>query len=105
MREREVHVVAAEQQVVADGEASEREVAFDFADFDEREVRGAAAEVGDEDEISDADVLPPAFAERIEPRIEGRLRFFEQREMLEPGGLRSLHGEVAGGSIERRRHR
>ena len=49
-REREVHVVAAEQQVIADGDALEPELAAARARRDQREVGRAAADVDDQHE-------------------------------------------------------
>ncbi len=48
-REREVHVVAAEQDVLADGDALEREFAVLLRDGDQGEVGRAAADVADEE--------------------------------------------------------
>ena len=53
-REREVHVVAAEQDVLADRDALEREVAVALRDGDQAEVGGAAADVAHEDQVADA---------------------------------------------------
>ena len=53
-RERQVHVVAAEQDVLADRDALEREIAVPLADGDQAEVGRAAADVADEHEIADA---------------------------------------------------
>ncbi len=58
----EVHVVAAEQDVLADGEAVEGEVAVLLADADQGEVGGAAADVADEDDVADLHSLPPGVA-------------------------------------------
>ena len=62
-REREVHVVAAEQDVLADGDALEREVAVLLGDGDQGEVGRAAADVADEDQIADVDAAAPAVAD------------------------------------------
>ena len=53
VRQRQVHVVAAEQDVIADGDALEREVAVGLADGDQREVGGAAADVADQHDVAD----------------------------------------------------
>ena len=84
-REREIHVVAAEQDVLADRDALERQVAVPLADRDQAEVGRAAADVADQDEIADLDPPPPAVAERVEPGVERRLRLLEQRDVLEAG--------------------
>ena len=101
----QVHIVAAKKQVIADREPGEREVATLFADFNEREVGGAAADIGNENEIAHGDFISPMFALAVEPGVERGLRFFEQRQMLEAGGPGRFHGEFARGRIERRGHR
>ena len=58
-RQRQIHVVAAEQDVLADGDALERQVAIALADRNQAEVGGAAADVADEHEIADLDTPPP----------------------------------------------
>ena len=55
-RERQVHVVAAEQDVIADRDALEREIAVVFADENQAEVGRAAADVAHEHEIADAEL-------------------------------------------------
>ena len=54
--EREVHVVAAEQDVVADGDALERQLAALLAHGDQGEVGGAAADVADQDDVADREL-------------------------------------------------
>ena len=66
-REREVHVVAAEQDVLADGDALEREVAVLLGHRDQAEVGGAAADVADEDEILPN--TPEDSVRRFEPTL------------------------------------
>ena len=60
--QREVHVVAAEQDVLADREPREGEVAALVADGDQGEVGRAAADVADEDDVADLDLLAPGVA-------------------------------------------
>src|SRR5438128_2532836 len=72
-REREIHVVAAEQDVIPDRDALEGEVTVLLGDRDQREVRRPAPDIADENQIADADVPPPSIALRIEPRVERRL--------------------------------
>ena len=93
------------KQVIADGEARQGEVAGFFADLDQREVGRAAADVGDEHEVADRRPACASRRRRVEPGVERGLRFFEQREVLEPGGAGGLHGQFAGRGVERRRHR
>ena len=94
-REREIHVVAAEQNVIANRHALEREIALVLTDENQAEVRGAAADVADEHEIADAQPPPPRLAGAVDPRIAGGLRFFEQRYVLEARSFRRPQGELA----------
>ena len=75
--QREVHVIAAEQDVFADGHAFERQLALLFRNRDEREVRRAAADVDDQDEVTELDALAPVLV-AIDPGVEGCLRLFEK---------------------------
>ena len=52
-REREIHVVAAEQDVLADGDALKAKFAAFLGDRDQRKVGGAATDIDDEDQIAD----------------------------------------------------
>ena len=54
--EREVHVVAAEQDVVADGDALERQRALLLVDRDQGEVGGAAADVAHQHDVAGAEL-------------------------------------------------
>ena len=65
--QREVHVVAAEQDVVADRDAVQLEVAVALDHGDQREVGGAAADVDDQDHVADLHLLAPAVAAGLEP--------------------------------------
>ena len=58
--QRQVHVVAAEQDVVADGDAVQLQVALALAHGDQREVAGAAADVDDQDDVARLHLLAPA---------------------------------------------
>ena len=51
--QRQIHVVAAHQQVIADGDAPQHQFALLFGDADERQVGGAAADVADQQRIAD----------------------------------------------------
>ncbi len=55
----EVHVVAAEQDVLADGLAGQDQVAVLLGDGDQGEVGGAAADVADQEAVADLHLLPP----------------------------------------------
>ena len=102
--ERQIHVVATQQDVVADGDTSERHVAVLGGHSNERKVGGAAADVHDQHHVAGLDLFAEAFAHLLNPRVERRLRFFNQRDVWQAGLLRGFHREVARGGIERRRH-
>jgi hypothetical protein len=77
--ERQIEIVAAEDQVVADRDPMELGfAAFAAADSDEGEVGGAAADVANEDRFAGGDLLFPIAAVANQPRVEGGLRFFDQ---------------------------
>ena len=68
----EVHVVAAEQDVLADGQPGQGEVAPLVGHRDQGEVGRPAADVADQDDIADLHLLPPLVALRREPGVETR---------------------------------
>ncbi len=104
-REREIHVVAAEENVLADGNALQREIAVLFGHGDQAEIGRAAADVADENQIADTDPAAPFVTHRVEPGIESRLRFFEQRDILEARRLSGAQRQLTGRLVERRGHR
>ena len=79
--ERQIHVVAAEQNMLADRDAFQRQFAALVRDRDQREVRGAAADIDDQNQIADRDLLTPVRM-AFDPGVEGGLRLFEQDDVL-----------------------
>jgi hypothetical protein len=102
--EREVDVVAPEQDVIADRDALERERATIVGDLDQREIGGAASDVAHEHDITGLEVLAPLIAPRGEVRVERGLRLLEQRDLLEPGLAGRDDRELAGDRVEARRY-
>ena len=102
--EGEVHVVAAEQDVFSDGHALELERAVALGGEDGRKV-ARAADVDDQEHVTDAEFFAPRVALHVDPRVERGLGFLEQREVREPRGRGRFDGEVARGRVEGRRHR
>ena len=98
----EIHVVAAENEMVAHGDAFEPGAAFAFAEGDEGEVRGAAAHVADEYQVVGPDVVAPSGAAGGEPAVEGGQRFLEEDEVAKSGHGSGLGGEVPGDLVEGR---
>ncbi len=68
--EREVHVVAAEQDMLADRHAMQFQIAFALHDRDQREVGRAAAYVDDQDHVADFHLLAPRAVALLNPAIE-----------------------------------
>ena len=80
MRQRQVDVVAAEHQVVADGDAPEARAGRRLDDGDQAEVGRAAADVADQDQLARPHLALPAVLVRDDPAVERRLRLLEQRD-------------------------
>ena len=99
-RKGEVDIVAAEEDVFADSDAFQGELAIGFADRDQREISGAAADVDDQDFVTGPDAFAPVGV-AFDPCVEGGLRLFQQDEISEAGAARGVFGEAAGGRVER----
>ena len=105
VRQREVHVVAAEQDVIAHRHARELHLALLFRDRNEGKIRRAAADIDHEDHVAHADVFAETFPRRLDPRVERGLRFLQQRHVRQPRLHRRLQGQIARRRIKRRGHR
>ncbi len=103
IRQRQVHVVAAEQDVLADGQPRQGQVAPLVGDGDQGEVGRAAADVADQDDVADLDLLAPLLVLDGQPGVKGGLGLFEERDVLQARLAGRLHGELAGDGVERRR--
>ena len=95
-----IHVVAAQHQMISDGDAPQSR-----ADFDEREVGRSAADIDHQNQ-------PDAFENAVQlvamPRreiVERGLRLFDERELFEARTPRSIHRQSARDFVERCRHR
>ena len=102
--ERQIHVVAAEEDVFADADALQRQLAVPLGDGDEAEVGGAAADVADQDDVARRDLATPLLSRLRGPRVERRQRLLEQDDLAEAGGLRRLGGQVSRHLVERGGH-
>jgi hypothetical protein len=102
--QREVHVVAAEQDVVAHRDALEGQLAIVLEHRDQREVRGAAAHVYHQQHLTEAQLLAPVGAP-LEPAVERGLRLLQQRHGGQAGLTRGFERELARRRVERRGHR
>ena len=101
VREREVHIVAAEQDVIADGHARELQIAILFGYGDQRKVGRAAADIHHENDVADLDLFSESVAHLLDPGVKRRLRFFEQRHIVKPRLGGGLCREFARRRIER----
>ena len=105
MGQREVDVVAAEHQVIADGDAAKPGAGRRLDDRDQAEVGRPAADVADQDQLAGANLALPAVLVRDDPAVKRRLRFLEQRDRGELRPLGGLDRQLAGRLVERGRHR
>ena len=86
--EREIEVIAAQQQVLAHGGAREVDQVAFARDADQAEIAGAAAHVADQHDLAIEKLLARLRQVVGDPGIEGRGGLFEQRE-LAPGRHRA----------------
>ena len=90
VRKREVHIVAAKQDVIANSHACELQFTILFCYGNQREVGCASADIHYKDDVSDFDTFSESVAHLLDPGVECRLWFFEQRHIVKPrlgGGL------------------
>ncbi len=67
--------------------------------------RGATAYVHHQQHVAGLELLAPAVAHRLQPRVERRLRLLQQRHPGQAGLHRGLQRQIARGGVEARRHR
>ena len=61
-RQRQVHVVAAQQDVVTNGDTFQCQFAVLFGNHDEAEIRSAAADVAHQNQVADFDSAAPGIS-------------------------------------------
>ena len=98
-RQGQIHVVAAQQNVLAHRHAVQREFAVRLRDRNQREIRGAAADIHHQDEVAHRHALAPVRM-ALQPRVEGRLRLFQQGDVLIAGLPRGVQGQFARHRVE-----
>ena len=102
--QRQIEIVAAEDQVVADGHAVELHLAaFAAADANQREIGRAAADVADQDFLAGRDLPLPVVGVGIDPGVESGLRLLDQHHPRQSGQGGRLDGQLAGHLVERGR--
>src|ERR1051326_8980750 len=104
MRERQIHVVAAEKNVIANRKAREWEIAILFSDGNQGKIRRPAADVHDENDVADVDLFAETVARLFEPGIQRGLRFLQQRHVLKTRVTCCLHRKLSSRGIKGRGH-
>ena len=119
MEKREVEVVAAENQVIADRDAIKANAAV-FAILpispifrriaplkrvNQREVGRSAADVANQNLFARLDERRPIVFAPFEPSVKRRLRFLDKRDFRKPRQLRRPNRQLARRFVERRRNR
>ena len=103
-RQRQVHVIAAQQDVVANGNAFQRQFAIFFGNRNEAEIRRAATDVAHKNEVADLDSAAPGVTLAFKPRVKGRLGLFQQRDVPITGLFGGPPGQLACVLVERSGH-
>ncbi len=103
--ERQIHIVAAKQNVFADADALKFEATLDICYSDQAEIGCPAADVADQHDIAVSNQVAPRSARLRRPGVECRLRLLQQCDIPEPRGLGGLGGEAPCDLIERGRNR
>ena len=105
MRQRQVHVVAAQHQMVAHAQAGQPGLAVDQFHLDQAEVGGAAAHIADQHQPGLRQFLGELAAMAQQPVVKHRLRLFQQAQPGQAGLARGGQGQGAGAFIKGGRHR
>ncbi len=103
--QRQIHVVAAEQDVLADADALELQGAGGVGHRDQAEVGGAAADVADQNDVARRHRVAPLPVGLRGPGVEGRLRLLQQRDAAQSSGFGGLGRQVSRDLVERGGHR
>ena len=82
--QRQIDIVATEQNVLADRGALQLKFTALFGDGDQSEIGGAAADVDYQDQVSHSHALAP-IGVPLDPGIKGGLRLLEQQHVLIAG--------------------
>ena len=103
-RQREVEILASEQEVLADGGAFKLDVsALDVGPY-EAEVRCAASDVANQHQFALSQVLSENVVMLRHPRVKGSQRLFQQSQVFESCLSRRFHRQLSSFLVERSRH-
>src|ERR1022692_2153886 len=103
-RERQVHIVATQQNVIADCYPLERQIAALFRDRNQAEIRRASTNVAYQNQIADLDSLAPTIALGLEPSVKRSLRFLQKGHVLQTCFFWGAQGQFTSLFIERSGH-
>jgi hypothetical protein len=102
--QRQVHIVAAQDQVVADADARQGRLRCGRAvlqfHLDQAEVGGAAADVGHQHQARAGQFGGEGVAMAVQPVVQRRLRLFQQPQPPQAGQARGLQRECARAFVE-----
>src|SRR5579863_1804871 len=79
----QIHVVAAQQNVVADGYAFQYQLPILLRYGDQAEVRCSSSDIADQDQVADLDTFAPAITLALEPGVKGSLGLFKQGDVFQ----------------------
>ena len=105
MGQSQIHVVAAYQQVIADGNSPQHQFTMFLGSTHEGQVRRTAAHIAYQQRVAHGQRAPPTFTRSSQPCINRCLRFFNQHQIRRQSGVeRSLARQLASAGVERCRH-
>src|SRR5437016_4813326 len=81
--ERQIHIVAAEQDVITDRDPLQCERAVLLDRVNQRKIAGATADIDNQHAVTGSELAAPTLAVLLDPGIQGRLRLFQQRHLFE----------------------
>ena len=104
LRQGQVHVVAAQHEVVAHANAGELGLVLVVRHLNQGEVGGATAHVTHQHQAGVAQGSAQVGAVPKQPIVKGRLRFFQQAQTVQARLLRGGQGEAARAFVKRSGH-
>jgi len=79
--QRQIHVVAPQQDVLAYADALQLQITSDIGHGNQAEVCGTAADVAHQDDVAGRDGIAPLPASLSHPGVERGLRFLQQHDL------------------------
>ena len=101
--QRQIQVVAAEQQMLAHRRARKLDAVAIAIHADQREIASAAADVANQHQLPVEKALLRLRQMIGDPGIKRRGGLFHQRQLFDPGVVRRLHGQLARFFVKRSR--